>query len=198
MPWPIVFGVCVAVAIVAVTVGRSIHTRNASTARQAVLDTPTPAKPDMPLHEATVPMRSEGASANRGAGLHSVVAAINARRNKMHAGASIQVARIRKIATTRYAKEVRDPAWAYAQTRARAIIAKELSEAGVDLPADLATQCKRTVCKTTATFETSSQADQWVLLYMASLGDAAKSSVVSNSRDTQGTTRLDIYSISER
>lgn len=102
------------------------------------------------------------------------------------------------MAAARYAEEVRDPAWAFAQSRARARIAEDLSATGVDSPADLATRCKRTVCKTTATFETPGQADQWALLYMASLGDTAKRSVVSHARDAQGVVHLEIYSVSER
>ncbi len=197
--WPIIFGVGIAVTIVAVTLGRGSHGDDASVPRQT--DSRVTARTELgapPSREPAASVQVAGAVASRGGELSPAVADLNRRRRALSGESAARDARLQEVAAARYAKEVTDPAWAFAQSRARARIAKDLSAAGVDSPADLATQCKRTVCRTTATFETPGRADQWALLYMASLGNTAKRSVVSHSQDAQGVVHLEIYSVSER
>lgn len=185
--------------MVAVTVGRNMHGDSGPAKLRPAIDSPAQAvSGDRSLRVEHAQEHRAGSGANPTSDVEAIASTIQARRDAMRREASAQTVRIREIAVARYESETRDAAWAFAQTRARAGVAKELSAAGVDMPADLATDCKRTVCRTTATFENRGQADQWTLLYMASLGNVAKTSVVSHSRDAQGADRLDIYSISDR
>lgn len=201
MRWPLVFGIGVALTILTVTIVRGMDdrgTQDDSTQTIALAS-------QGPGHARTPPPRMAATSAHvidAAAGvdprLSNTVAGIVARRNQMHKRISASGARFKEAAVARYAKEPRDPAWASAQQRKLAEVGRELSVAGVEIPRDMVSDCHRTVCKTSASFATTDAADQWVLLYMASLGNTAKRSVVSRSPGMQGVTTIEIYSVSER
>ncbi|MCY7354063.1 MAG: hypothetical protein LH470_03095 [Lysobacter sp.] len=94
-----------------------------------------------------------------------------------------------------YAGERRDSAWAAAKEQELQAIAggAGMKAAGVEVNG-LSMHCKRTLCEIIGAFPDQRTADEWVLAYMASLGNAASSSVVSRERAPAGGTKVRIVS----
>lgn len=202
MRWPLVFGIGISLTILAVTVGWGVRDHGpmmASSGQAIEAASEAPAMIDPPSsRKAAMPERITGAGWDAHPDISATVAAIADRRNRIRNRASASSTKFRDAAIARYSKESVDHAWAFAQRRRLAEAERELSGAGVESPGDMVSDCRRTICKTIATFATPSAADQWQLLFMATLGGAAKRSVVSRSHDAQGVTIIEIYSVSER
>ena len=61
------------------------------------------------------------------------------------------------------------------------------------MPKDLRVDCKSSMCRLDSSFATNGQAEDWVLLYMSSVGSALPNAVVSRVPNPDGTTRVEIY-----
>lgn len=104
-------------------------------------------------------------------------------------------ARYKSALVDTYRSENADPAWADATERRLQALATDpgIQAAGVKAD-DMAIDCKRTTCRTSASFSSSGQADDWSMLYMASGGAVLRNSVVSRTQNADGSVSVDIYS----
>lgn len=123
------------------------------------------------------------------------VEAVIAARNRDRAVVIAHNARIKDALASAWRSESADAAWAPAQEQAMRQVAALPAMGDADvLPRDLAVQCKRTTCRLDASFDSSGQADDWVLLYMSSAGGVQQHAVVSRKPHADGSVAIQVHS----
>ncbi|MBJ6980530.1 hypothetical protein [Luteimonas sp. MC1572] len=105
-----------------------------------------------------------------------------------------RTAALKKQSAERFAAEQVDPAWAPQKEAELAGIAGQsgFETAGVR-PTSLSMDCKSSMCKIDGQFASNGEAEDWILIYMSSVGSAMPSSVVSRTQNPDGSTRVEIY-----
>lgn len=100
----------------------------------------------------------------------------------------------RRNAESAFKNERVDPAWAPAKETELTTIASQgaFETAGVK-PRDLSVSCRSSMCRIDGSFATSGQAEDWVLLYMSSVGSALPNSIVSRQQNSDGSTSVVVY-----
>lgn len=100
----------------------------------------------------------------------------------------------RKKAAEAFARESVDPAWAPKKEVELNTIAEQptFEEAGA-IPKDMRIECKSSMCRLDGSFTNKGQAEDWVLMYMSSVGSALPNAVVTRIPNPDGTTRVEIY-----
>lgn len=100
----------------------------------------------------------------------------------------------RKKAAEAFARESVDPAWAPKKEVELNTIAEQqtFEEAGA-IPKDMRIECKSSMCRLDGSFANNGQAEDWVLMYMSSVGSALPNAVVTRIPNPDGTTRVEIY-----
>ncbi len=198
---PFVIGASIVVAMLALTANNFFHKRPDVTGGSApaeVLAPPTDAESINAIQRVEMARAAAAARARVGqmdgpAQIKAIVAQRTRAANEM----SAQNDRIKAAAASRFATEKQDVVWAAGKERALANVAVEVAAASAAKPKGLNTDCKQTLCRTTATFATPGAADEWVSFYMASMGDVMKRSVVSRARNPQGSIDVEIYSAAQ-
>jgi hypothetical protein len=116
------------------------------------------------------------------------------RRNQMREEYIARTAELKKNAAETFEREAVDPAWApQKETDLQAIAdAPGFETAGV-APQDLAIECKSSMCRVDGKFASNGEAEDWLLIYMSSVGGNMPNAVVSRSRNPDGSTRVQIY-----
>lgn len=101
---------------------------------------------------------------------------------------------LRERSQARYASEQVDPAWAPGkESELTGISNREaFAQAGAK-PTSLSVDCRSSMCRLDGQFETRSQAEDWIMMYMSSVGNGMPNSIVSRSRNPDGSTRVEIY-----
>lgn len=101
---------------------------------------------------------------------------------------------LRQQSEQRYASEQVDPAWApQKETQLNGIAAQPAFEAANAQPQSMSVSCRSSMCRIDGQFESSGKAEDWLLMYMSSVGTAMPHSVVSRHLNPDGTTRVEIY-----
>ena len=191
--WPWVAGLLVATLIVVVTLVLYMRRDDVGSSRSAAVPVAGPAvATTSPAQAMSAGEPQRGGSRDRA---RSPIAAIAAERKRLREQGEALGARMRSEAISRYAGETPDPAWAGSKQQALAMIADDLAEQGMPVPPDLGIDCKRSICKITASFADDAAADRWAMFYMASLGAATSRSVVSTVITPEGRSGIEIYSM---
>lgn len=191
---PVVATVAVVVALVGGTIllrgndipgAREVGSAGVDGNEAAPVAAPMPASP--PVARAArpaAPLRS------RDEELVEQVAARQAMREE-HAA---RMAELRERSAARYAGERVDAEWAPVKEVELSAIAdrKDFAAAGAK-PISLEIDCRSTMCRLDGQFSSRGQAEDWVMMYTASVGEAMPNSVVSRSRNPDGSTRVEIY-----
>jgi len=100
----------------------------------------------------------------------------------------------KKKAAEAFQREQVDPAWApQKEVELNKIAAQPGFEASGAVPKDLRVECKSSMCRLDSSFASNGQAEDWILLYMSSVGSAMPNAVVSRVPNPDGTTRVEIY-----
>lgn len=101
---------------------------------------------------------------------------------------------LREESEQRFASERVDPAWAPQKESTLGQIADrpQFETAGAQ-PRSLSVECRSSMCRIDSQFETSGQAEDWILMYMSSVGGEMPNSIVSRSRGPDGSTRVLIH-----
>ena len=60
-------------------------------------------------------------------------------------------------------------------------------------PRSLDIDCKSSMCRVGGSFASNGDAEDWVLIYMSSVGSTLPNAVVSRSANPDGTTSVQIY-----
>lgn len=100
--------------------------------------------------------------------------------------------RDRRVAT--FEGEQVDPAWAPQKEveLGKIVDIPAFETAGVEAKA-LRVSCKSTMCRIDGSFESNGKAQDWLLIYMSSVGGSLPNSVVSRTRNPDGTIGVQIY-----
>lgn len=116
------------------------------------------------------------------------------RRTKMRQEHEARTKALREQSEQRFASEQVDPAWAPQKT---AELTNLTNDAGFEMadakPQNLSIDCRSSMCRIDGQFESSGKAEDWILMYMSSVGGAMPNAVVSRSRNADGSTRVEIY-----
>jgi hypothetical protein len=100
----------------------------------------------------------------------------------------------RKNAAEAFQREPVDPAWApKKEVELNSIAAQPAFETAGAVPKDMRIDCKSSMCRLDGSFTTNGQAEDWVLLYMSSVGSALPNAVVTRTPNPDGTTSVEIY-----
>lgn len=100
---------------------------------------------------------------------------------------------IRQELANRYLREKPDAVWAADKELALKEVGERSNLAASSQAGQLSTDCKRSVCKTTASFDSRSAAEEWIAIYTASMGNVTRRSLVSIRNEAQGVV-VEIYS----
>lgn len=186
--------VVAAVVVVGVIAGTFILRRGAA---------PDPADvPQSSAAAASDPVAQAQAPASRGArrapasgeSLEQQVATQLDRRAESRAQHAARTRELREQSAARYASEQVDPAWApQKESQLTQIASNAAFEQAGAKPSSLSVDCRSSMCRVDGAFETRSQAEDWVMMYMSSVGGTMPNSIVSSSQAEDGSTRVEIY-----
>lgn len=108
---------------------------------------------------------------------------------------SLQNDRTKASLVAAFRSEKPNPVWsAPAEAKLQRIATSQSMTAAGIKATDMAVSCKSTTCHTSASFATSAQADDWVMLYMTGVGTVLHQSAVSRTQNADGSINIDIYS----
>ena len=197
--FPLIVAAVVVLAVVAGTVflrGQdSPDSGGEGIAQGEGLEQPRPAQlPPPPQSDArAVPAIPAGTERSRG-DLEEQLASQVAGRTEMRERQAERNRELRERSVARFASEQIDPAWAPAKESELSEISgrEAFAQAGAT-PTSLAVDCRSSMCRLDGQFATRSQAEDWIMMYMSSVGNGMPNSIVSRSRNPDGSTRVEIY-----
>jgi hypothetical protein len=100
----------------------------------------------------------------------------------------------RMKAAEAFQREPVDPAWApKKEVELNSIAAQPAFETAGAVPKDMRVDCKSSMCRLDGSFTSNGQAEDWVLLYMSSVGSTLPNAVVTRTPNPDGTTSVEIY-----
>jgi hypothetical protein len=190
---PIIVGAAVVLAVVAATfllrgTGREPAASGDATAAAAAETTDARVPADAPA------VRRPAVAPTQGADVDEAVIGHVERRAQMREEQQARTEALREQSSQRYASEQVDPAWAPGKISELNAVAADPSfaEAGAT-PRNLSVDCRSSMCRLEGDFADAGQAEDWIMLYNASVGGAMPSSVVSRTRNPDGSMRVEIY-----
>lgn len=189
---PLIIAAAVAVAVIAGTVVIRGGTDRTAVAAADVEAAPTaPEARSAPTGSAPRPRAL--AADGRAAGIDAVADQME-RRATMRAEHEARTRALREQSEQRFASEQVDPAWApQKEAELTDIAARPAFEAANAQPQSMSVSCRSSMCRLDGQFETSGKAEDWLLIYMSSVGGAMPHSMVSRRVNPDGTTRVEIY-----
>ena len=129
-----------------------------------------------------------------GADMQERVNAIIARRARVRDEAASKAEASKQKAMAAYRAEKIDRAWAaQKETELSGVATSEALAQAKIVPKSFDVDCKTTVCRLNGTFSTLSEAEDWTLYYMSSVGNALPNTTVSKTQNPDGTTNVEIY-----
>lgn len=188
---PLVAAVVVVVAVVVATF--MFRGRDDTGAGQSEA-APQEAAPQSSVQAGPVPPRRKAAGGQDRSGLQEGVLERVEQRAEMRRQHDERTRALREQSAQRFASEQVDPAWAPQKTSALSAIADDpgFEVAGAQ-PKSLNVDCRSSMCRIEGQFASSGVAEDWILMYMSSVGSEMPNSVVSRSRNPDGSTRVEIY-----
>ena len=182
-----------AVVIAAVAVGTIVARRSGDIAPDQQVAQDNQAQ-NAPPSTSAVPVRSANPDPRSAADRRTRLQETVARRQDARKEQIRKSAEQRKKAAEAFQREQVDPAWApQKESELNKIAAQPAFETAGAVPKDLRVDCKSSMCRLDSSFATNGQAEDWVLLYMSSVGSALPNAVVSRVPNPDGTTRVEIY-----
>ena len=101
---------------------------------------------------------------------------------------------LREESEQRFASEQVDPAWAPQKERElRDVASQETFEVAGANPTSLSIDCRSSMCRLNGEFESNGKGEDWILMYMSSVGSSMPNSIVSRTRNPDGSMRVEIY-----
>jgi len=194
--WPLVLAMILIAGLAATTVwmrnpGTTLSAAGARDATNAV-------KPDARVDEgdafAPRALRQNQATAPSAAQVQQQVKSSLARRARLRDQQARDAATSKQQALATYRAEKIDRVWAAQKETELSGIATSAALVETKIaPTAFDVTCKRTMCRLTGRFSTNSEAEDWTLYYMSSVGSALPNSVVSRTQNPDATTSVEIY-----
>lgn len=189
---PLVAAVAVVVAVVVATIifrGRDMADPDAGVQHPADPAVTGPAA----VPASPPPPRAVAADRPR-RGMGAANEAHTERRREMREEYFAKTSAMRDRFAGRFASEQVDPAWAPQKEGELSTIAREPAfDKAQARPTKLDIGCRSSVCRIDGQFESRGSAEDWILMYMSSVGDAMPNSVVSRNRNPDGSIHVEIY-----
>lgn len=184
----------VAIAIVFAVIAATILVRAGRGPADVASDT-APVAREAPAPAAAGPAAPRAAPTPvRGAAVESAVLNQLEERTRKREELRARTAALKEQSARRYASEQVDPAWAPTKMgQLDGIAADPAFSAAGAVPSNLDIDCRSSMCRIDGQFEDASKAEDWIMLYTASLGSALPNTVISRSRNPDGTMRVEIY-----
>lgn len=158
------------------------------------------------LHPAdATPADDEAAAAAPGRGVPppqvgiATTASLNAEREQERKNVEAIVAAGRTKLMSRYAGEAIDASWADAKQVELAQFgnSQQIQDIHAE-PANLAIDCRRTVCHVTADFATRTAAQDWATLYLTGAGSRIANASLDTIANPDGSYRMEIYGLARQ
>ncbi|MGY1457512.1 MULTISPECIES: hypothetical protein [unclassified Luteimonas] len=164
---------------------------------KATLDDANVAAQDAPADAAIAPPPAPPVSpgdAGRGQSAEDLRGDHVARRAQMRRDHEARISELREQSAQRYASEQVDPAWAPQKESELKDVANQpgFEVAGAQ-PRSLSIDCRSSMCRINGEFESNGKAEDWILVYMSSVGSSMPNSVVSRKRNPDGSMGVEIY-----
>lgn len=100
----------------------------------------------------------------------------------------------REDASARFEQEQVDAAWAPGkEVELSTLTAQPAFETAGVAPRSLDVDCKSSMCRIAGSFASNGDAEDWVLIYMSSVGSNLPNAIVSRTANPDGTTSVEIY-----
>lgn len=116
------------------------------------------------------------------------------RRAKLREAHEARTRELREQSERRYASEQVDPSWAPGkESELTGLAGQEAFDLAGARPSSLDIDCRSSMCRINGQFESSTQAEDWILMYMSSVGSRMPNSVVSRRRNPDGSMSVEIY-----
>lgn len=181
-----------AVVIAAVAIGTIVARRPGDAAPdQQVAQGKDASRPPVTL---TSPARTSRTGARGVADQRERLQQTVARRQEARQEMIRKSAEQRKKAAEAFQREQVDPAWApQKEGELNRIASQPAFETAGAVPKDMRVDCKSSMCRLDSSFTNNGQAEDWILLYMSSVGSALPNAVVSRVNNPDGTTSVEIY-----
>lgn len=169
-------------------------------ARQDVTEAPPLARPMAESASAAaspVPHRTDPR-----AGLAAAAQSIVAKREEMarrRKEVQARVDRTQQAFASRHRGEAVDPAWSNAKEAELTKLATsdQIKQLGVDAR-DLNVDCRTSMCRITATFDSTAAGDDWVVLYMNNAAQQVPAASYKYIQNADGTVTINVYAIGRR
>lgn len=188
---PLVAAVVVVLAVVVATF--VFRGRDGTGAGQPDAASPE-AAPQPSAQAGAAPPRRAGTPAQDRLGLQESVLDHVEQRAEMRRQHEERTRALREQSAQRFASEQVDPAWAPQKVSALSAIADDPGfEAAGAQPKSLNVDCRSSMCRIEGQFASSGVAEDWILMYMSSVGGEMPNSIVSRSRNPDGSMRVEIY-----
>ena len=193
-PLLLVVAVIAALAIVTMCVRQSRVEMPADDVQAGIDAAPASATGDAESSQARAPRRASMDARMSGAEMQERVQAIVARRARLRDESENKARASRQKAEAAFRSEKVDKAWAtQKETELSGVATSEALAQAKIVPKAFDVDCKSTVCRLNGTFSTLSEAEDWTLYYMSSVGNALPNTVVSKTQNPDGTTNVEIY-----
>ena len=122
------------------------------------------------------------------------VEAVAARREDLRARHAARTEEMREQAEKTFASERADPQWSAGKQRELDAITDQPAFAAIGVePKRLDIECRSSMCRIEGDFASPGQADDWVLVYMSSVGSTLPNSVVTRVPNPDGSSSVRIY-----
>ena len=116
------------------------------------------------------------------------------RRAQLREAHEARTRELREQSERRYASEQVDPSWAPGkESELTGLASQEAFDVAGAKPSSLDIDCRSSMCRINGQFESSTQAEDWILMYMSSVGSRMPNSVVSRRRNPDGSMSVEIY-----
>lgn len=116
------------------------------------------------------------------------------RRGSLRDAHVARTAQARDEASARFEQEQVDAAWAPGkEVELSALTAQPAFETAGVAPRSLDVDCKSSMCRIAGSFASNGDAEDWVLIYMSSVGSNLPNAIVSRTANPDGTTSVQIY-----
>lgn len=116
------------------------------------------------------------------------------RRAQMRREHEARISALREQSAQRYASEQVDPAWApQKESELKGVASRPEFEVAGANPKSLSVDCRSSMCRINGEFESNGKAEDWILVYMSSVGSSMPNSVVSRTRNPDGSMGVEIY-----
>jgi hypothetical protein len=191
IPWLVAGAVLLSMAVVMVY-------RHRARENDALLQSSAPVTAEPVSRTPSVPHRRTDSRAAL-AGAAQSMAAKREELGRRRKEVQVRVDRTQAAFASRHRSEAVDPAWSNAKEAelTRLATSDQIKQLGVDAR-DLNIDCRTSMCRITANFDSTAAGDDWIVLYMNNVAQQVPAASYKYIRNPDGTVTINVYAIGRR